>query len=126
MISAEFAAITFASINSARVLAYIPQILRIARDRNGSPGLSCLTWVGFAVANVSTVIYSFVVRPDLIMMAVFGVNAVFCLAIVALTVCTRLRSGSFDGALHRYGACPADSGLPPPTHTLSHRAIFWW
>jgi hypothetical protein len=43
------------------------------------------------------VIYSFMVGSDWIMVAVFGVNAIFCLATVALTVSTGCRSGSFDG-----------------------------
>jgi hypothetical protein len=37
--SAEFAAVIFAACNSACVLAYIPQIVRITRDRKGSPGV---------------------------------------------------------------------------------------
>jgi hypothetical protein len=93
--SAALATVIFAACNSARVVAYIPQIVRITRDRNGSPGVSCLTWAGFAASNVSTVAYSLMVGSDLILAAVFGVNAVFCLAIVALTVWTRLRSDSF-------------------------------
>jgi hypothetical protein len=50
-------------------------------------------------------VYSFMVGPDLIMVAVFGVNAVFYLD-VTLSVWTRLRSGSFDSGLRRYGAAP--------------------
>ena len=52
MISLELAAVAFVAFNSAGVLAHIPQMVRIARDRNGSAG----TWVGLAAANVSTVV----------------------------------------------------------------------
>jgi uncharacterized protein YjiS (DUF1127 family) len=92
VIPAGLAAVTFAACNSARVLAYIPQIVRIAHDQNGSPGVSCLTWAGFAAANFSTVAYA-LVASAWIMAAVFGVNAVFCLAIVTLTAWKRFQSG---------------------------------
>jgi uncharacterized protein YjiS (DUF1127 family) len=92
MISAELAVLAFAACNSARVLAYIPQIVSIARDQSGSPGVSCLTWAGFAAANFSTVAYA-LVESAWIMAAVFGVNAVFCLAIVMLTAWRRIQSG---------------------------------
>jgi hypothetical protein len=111
--SAELAAVIFAACNSARVLAYIPQIVSITRDRNGSPGISCLTWAGFAAANVSTVAYSFMMRSDFITAAVFGVNAVFCLAIVTLTVWTRLRIGPRTRSTSaKDRAAPHQQGFP--------------
>ncbi len=87
--STEFAAIAFAACNSARVLAYLPQIIRLARDHDGAKGLSWLTWAGFAVSNLSTVAYAVVVLSDWNMASIFGVNAAFCLAIVILVVCKR-------------------------------------
>jgi len=111
MNSPELAAGIFATCNSARILAYIPQIVRIMRDRNGSPGVSCLTWAGFTAANFSTVAYALVVAPNRVMAVVFGVNGVFCVAIVTLTVWTRLRSGRFADSIHRSYYDPAD--VPP-------------
>jgi hypothetical protein len=108
MISAEFAVVTFTAGNSARVLAYIPQIVRIVRDRNGSPGLSCLTWTGFAAANFSSVAYALAVASDWTMVAVFGVNGVFCLAIVAFTVWTRFRLSSTAPVSTQSEGGPAD------------------
>lgn len=101
IISAEVAGVTFAICNSARVLAYIPQIVRIARDRNGSPGVSCLTWTGFAAANFSTVAYALILTSDWNMAAVFGVNGVFCSAIVTLTMWKRLRAGALAASTRR-------------------------
>lgn len=106
MSSVELAAIVFAGCNSARVLAYIPQIVSIARDRNGARGLSCLTWAGFATSNLSTVAYALVALSDWNMAAVFGVNGVFCLAIVALAVWKRVRESSDPGASSPTGARP--------------------
>jgi hypothetical protein len=90
MSSIELAAVVFAACNAMRVLAYFPQIIRVARDHDGAKGLSCFTWAGFAVSNLSTVVYALVVISDWNMAAVFGVNAGFCLAIVLLTFCKRV------------------------------------
>ena len=89
MSSVQLAAIVFAACNGARVVAYFPQIIRVARDHDGAKGLSCLTWAGFAASNLSTVVYALVVVPDSKMAAVFSVNAAFCLAIVSLTLWKR-------------------------------------
>lgn len=41
-----FAAVlaSFTIMNSVRILAYVPQILVAARDRNGASGISHITW----------------------------------------------------------------------------------
>ena len=71
MNSPELATVSFAACNSARVLAYIPQIV-VTRDRSGAPGVSCFKWAGFAAANFSTVACALLVAPNLIMAVVFG------------------------------------------------------
>lgn len=81
----EITLTVFAVSNSLRVLAYVPQILRVARDRNGATAVSCLTWLMFAVSHLSTVAYALVVVEDGPMAAIFGVNMLCCLLIIALT-----------------------------------------
>ncbi len=93
MTSAEFAVALFAACNSARVLAYIPQVVRVARDHGGARAISCMTWTSFAVANMSTVIYALLVVSDWRMAAIFGANAACCLIIVAVTAYKRLEAG---------------------------------
>jgi len=44
----------FAACNSIRVVAYVPQILKAAIDRNGASSISCTTWPLFLIAHVST------------------------------------------------------------------------
>src|SRR6185295_15142741 len=34
----------FAACNSVRVVAYVPQILKAAADKNGASSISCTTW----------------------------------------------------------------------------------
>lgn len=81
----EIAITAFAVSNSVRVLAYVPQILRVARDRDGAAAVSCLTWLMFALSHLSTVAYALIVIEDWRMAAIFGVNLLCCLAIIGIT-----------------------------------------
>lgn len=76
----------FAACNAARVLAYVPQILRAAHDRDGARAISCWTWGFFAVSHLSTVGYALVIASDWRMAAVFAANAVCCGLIVVITL----------------------------------------
>lgn len=96
MTSADFAVALFAACNSARVLAYIPQVVRVARDRDGARAISCLTWGSFMVANLSTVAYALIVVSDWRMAAIFGSNTLCCLVVVTLTACKRVRLRRLD------------------------------
>jgi hypothetical protein len=95
MTSAEIAVALFAACNSARVLAYIPQVVRFVRDADGARAISCLTWGSFTIANLSTVSYALLFLSDWRTAAIFGANAACCLIIVALTAYKRL---SMDAA----------------------------
>src|SRR5262245_16837032 len=74
----------FAACNSARVVAYVPQILKAATDKNGASSISCTTWILFLIAHVSTVAYALVNRADWGLAACFAGNAVCCVAILAV------------------------------------------
>jgi uncharacterized protein with PQ loop repeat len=74
----------FAACNSIRVVAYIPQILKAATDKNGASSISCTTWTLFLIAHVSTVAYALINRADWGLAACFAVNAVCCVAILAV------------------------------------------
>lgn len=93
----EIAVAVFAISNSIRVLAYIPQIVRGARDRDGAAAVSCLTWFLFAVSHFSTVAYAIIVIEDWRMAAIFCINMLACLIIIGLTIYKRCRI-----------SCPAD------------------
>jgi hypothetical protein len=96
----------FAVLNGGRALAYIPQIMRVARDRHGAAAISVTTWSLFAAANVATVFYATVRAKDWVMAAVFGFNAVACVAIVAVTLYKRFR---YRGAPHGTSAATVRS-----------------
>ena len=79
----------FAACNSIRIVAYVPQILKAATDKNGASSISLLTWFLFLLAHVSTVAYALINRSDLWLAACFAINAVSCVAILAVAYCKR-------------------------------------
>jgi hypothetical protein len=52
----------FAACISIRVVAYVPQILRAANDKNEASSVSFMTWSMFLLAHVSTVACALVNR----------------------------------------------------------------
>jgi uncharacterized protein with PQ loop repeat len=74
----------FAACNSVRVVAYLPQIHKAATDKNGASSISFITWSLFLVAHVSTVAYALINRSDWGLAACFAINAICCVAILAI------------------------------------------
>ena len=89
MTAADIALAAFAFCNSVRVFAYVPQIVAVARDRNGATAISYTTWTLFGVSHLSTVAYAVLVVDDWRMAAVFAANTVCCGLIVGLTAWKR-------------------------------------
>lgn len=89
MTAAEVATTAFTLCNAVRVLAYLPQILRITQDPDGARAISCATWSLFAISHLTTVIYALVAAHDLTMAAVFGGNALACFMILGVTLLKR-------------------------------------
>jgi uncharacterized protein with PQ loop repeat len=81
----------FAACSSIRVVAYVPQILKAANDKNGASSISLMTWFLFLLAHVSTVAYALINRSDLWLAACFTINAVSCVAILAIAYWKRRR-----------------------------------
>ncbi len=94
------AAFTFS--NSLRTLAYLPQIVALARDREGARGVSRLTWALFLCSHASGLAYALVVAADGQLAVMFGANAACCLAILGLATARRTARAE---ALH--GGAPA-------------------
>jgi len=97
MTLANLALAAFTLCNSARVLAYVPQIIRAARDCNRASAISLTTWNLFAASNFSTSVYAVVQLGDWTLAGVFAANTLFCLAIVGITAWKRLRREPASG-----------------------------
>lgn len=81
----------FVLINSVRIFAYLPQIVRATRDSNGCAAISVWTWAMFLASHATTIAYSVTVLGDLVMAVIFLGNAAACFLIVAVTVIKRRR-----------------------------------
>ena len=116
MTLADYSMTAFALLNGGRIIAYMPQIMCIYRDRNGAAAVSLMTWSMFAAANLATVSYSLTVSSDFVVAAVFAMNAVCCLAITFLVARRRVAVASWRGtrAKSRAGqlARPFQCGVP--------------
>ena len=89
MTAPEVALVLFAAMNTARAFAYVPQILRIARDSGRAEAISCTTWAMFAASHLSTVAYAILALDDLQMAAIFAANALACLLVLGMTAYKR-------------------------------------
>jgi hypothetical protein len=91
MTPADFTLIAFTLCNSLRILAYVPQITRAARDRSGAEAISFTTWGLFLFSNISAVAYALVNARDWTMAALFMGNAVGCTMILLIGFWKRSR-----------------------------------
>ncbi len=80
----EAALVVFTVCNTARVFAYLPQIVKISRDTQGATAISYATWTLFGISHLSTVAYAILVVNDWRMAAVFAANTLCCAVIVGL------------------------------------------
>ena len=90
----------FAACNSVRIIAYVPQIVRVGRDTNGATAISYTTWALFAVSHLSTVAYALIVVSDPRLAVVFAGNAACCVVILILTAYKRARHASIRSQSH--------------------------
>ena len=94
MTLADYSMTAFAVLNGGRIVAYMPQIMCVYRDRNGAEAVSLMTWAMFMAANLATVSYSLTVSSDVVVASVFALNAVCCFAITCLVAWRRVAVAS--------------------------------
>lgn len=95
MTVADITLIAFTVCNTFRLVAYVPQIAKVAKDATGAEAVSFATWGLFLFANVSAVAYALVNKEDWTMAAMFLGNAAGCCAILLI--------GAWKRAQHRGG-----------------------
>ena len=81
----------FTATNGMRLLAYIPQIRKAAKDENGAAAISYMTWSLFLLANISTVAYALIHRGDRGLAVCSAANATCCLVILIVAFWNRCR-----------------------------------
>ncbi len=96
MTIADITLAAFTLCNSARIVAYVPQITKAATDEGGAQAISFTTWGLFLFSNASAVAYALVNKADWTMAAVFLGNAVGCAAILLVGAWRRKRHRSWQ------------------------------
>lgn len=81
----------FTLCNSLRVVAYVPQIIRAARDRSGAEAISFTTWTLFLLSHASAAAYALVNKEDQTMAVIFLCNVAGCAAILTIAAYSRSR-----------------------------------
>ena len=79
----------FTFMNSIRIFAYVPQLLKVTEDRNGASAISYSTWILFFLSHLTTVTFAIFYVGDLVMALIFSGNALACLAILLVTLVKR-------------------------------------
>jgi hypothetical protein len=91
MTIADITLTAFTLCNSLRVVAYVPQIAKAARDRSGAEAISLGTWGLFLVSHTSALAYALVNQHDWTMASVFLSNAVGCGVILLIAAWRRVQ-----------------------------------
>ena len=90
MLAAEATWLAFAAFSGLRTVSYLPQMARIARDRNGASAISYPTWLLWTGANVTTALYAATNLNDLWLAFVSSIYALCCIVVIVLTAFKRL------------------------------------
>ncbi len=83
----------YVACNAARLLAYVPQIVAVARENSGAHAISLVTWLFWTVSNISTAVYCATITMDALLTSMMCGNAAGCFAVASLTVMKRQRYG---------------------------------
>ncbi|WP_426526614.1 hypothetical protein [Bradyrhizobium sp. McL0615] len=75
----------FAVFNAFRLACYLQQIYQIARDTTGVRAISYPIWTLWTAANSSTAIYSLTHPGNITLAWIYGLNALCCTVVMALT-----------------------------------------
>jgi predicted MFS family arabinose efflux permease len=99
MTFAELTFYLFTGFNALRLVSYVPQIWRVARDTNGASAISYWTWSLWIAANASTGLYAFTNLGDLVLTATNAINALCCATVIVLTAYKRRHIDPSRGAI---------------------------
>ncbi len=79
----------FTFMNSIRIFAYVPQLLKVTEDTNGASAISYSTWTLFFLSHLTTVAFAIFYVGDVVMALIFCGNALACFAILLATFIKR-------------------------------------
>ena len=85
----DLIAVAFAAFNLLRLASYFPQIVAVARDRNGATAISFSCWTIWVGANASTAIYAWTKLADSNLALISAFNAACCLMVLLMAAYKR-------------------------------------
>lgn len=109
--AAEATLFAYTLCNALRLFSYAPQIVRVARDRDGARAISLTTWWLWIAANATTALYAWVNLGDVPLALLNVLNVICCLAVVVLTAWKR---ATFDLGV----SSPGRAALPGQSNKL--------
>jgi hypothetical protein len=86
---AQLTLLAFTGFSALRVVSYIPQISKVAADRNGATAISYSTWFMWTAGNIATAMYAAVNLQDTYLSTVSGIYAACCVVVIVLTAIKR-------------------------------------
>jgi hypothetical protein len=92
MTLSETSLLAFTVFSGLRLVAYVPQICKVARDENGASAISYTTWALWTGNNISTGLYAAINLSDLLLAGASTLYAVCCLTVIAITASKRHRA----------------------------------
>ena len=90
MLVSEATWLAFAVFSGLRTISYVPQIVRIAKDRNGASAISYPTWLLWTGAHVSTAMYAATNLNDVWLALGSSIYGMCCIVVIVLTTFKRL------------------------------------
>lgn len=75
--------------NGLRVLSYVPQIVRVYKDKAGAQAISLGTWSFWTFSNLTTAAYALAILQDPFLLVVFGGNTACCGLLVGMVLAKR-------------------------------------
>jgi hypothetical protein len=91
MTFAEITLTAFTGFSGLRLVSYLPQIYKVARDANGASAISYSTWILWTGSHLSTGFYAAINLGDRLLAACSGLYALCCIVVVAITAIKRNR-----------------------------------
>ena len=122
MTIADITLAIFGLCNTFRVLAYVPQIVKAATDKDGAKAISLATWALFLASHLSAAAYAFINASDWTLAGVFLGNAVGAAAILITAAVKRWQYKTRDGSQTGQQRDPARSPPSQGILKISHGA----